>query len=132
MGRLNVTASIAAFNAVVVAGVLAASCAPKKDGSLLTGRERFGWIQPAAQTTAVRFAVYADGSRFELPDAVCHPSASGQAECDAPLPPLARGKHSLQVVSWTVSGGKVIESPKSAAITIEIAGADPAARPRNP
>jgi hypothetical protein len=87
-----------------------------------TGRERFAWTQAAEDIAGYKFAVYADGTRMELPGAVCQPPVSRQAECTAPLPPLAPGLHTLQVVSWTAVGGKVVESARSAVLTVEIIG----------
>ncbi|MEO6239248.1 MAG: hypothetical protein ABIQ52_19815 [Vicinamibacterales bacterium] len=88
----------------------------------LSGRERFGWTQSADSLAGYKFAVYADGTRAELPDAVCQPPVGRQAECVAALPPLASGRHRLEIVSWTLKDGRVIESARSSTMTIEILG----------
>lgn len=88
----------------------------------LTGRERFGWSQAADSAAGHNFAVYIDGTRQELPNASCLPPVSGRAECNAPLPTLSSGRHTVEIVSWTTSNGKVMESAKSSPMTIEISG----------
>ena len=95
----------------------------------VTGRERFGWSQPVDSASGHNFAVYIDGTRQELPNASCQPPVSGHAECSAPLPALSSGRHTVEIVSWTTTNGKLMESAKSSPMTIEISG--PAAISKN-
>jgi hypothetical protein len=104
------------------------------EASPVTGHEHFAWTVPADSVAGHRFAVYADGVRSELPGAVCHPTVSGQADCESPLPSLPSGKHTLEVVSWmTDTHGQVLESGKSPPILIVVSsGSAGAAGPKDP
>jgi hypothetical protein len=98
---------------------------------VLTGHERFGWTQRVDDLTGYQFAMYVDGVRIELPHASCQPPVSGQAECVTPLPPIARGRHIVEIVSWTRKDGRVVESARSSSMTIDITGgAGAAATPK--
>jgi hypothetical protein len=108
---------------------LAAAATPAEVVNL-TGRERFAWTQPADSIAGHSFAVYVDGTRQELRDASCQPPVSGHAECSAPLPALSSGRHTLEIISWTTSNGELMESPKSAPMTVELS-AGPAAISKN-
>ena len=48
-------------------------------GETITGRERIGWDQPAANTSELatfRYAIYVDGARSELADVSCAQTAA--------------------------------------------------------
>lgn len=94
-------------------------------GETITGRERLGWSQPAqdsAQLATLDYAIYVDGVRTVLNGDTCSGNAS-PFECSAPLPPLSPGGHSLELASFIVSDGSVVESERSAALRVTVAGA---------
>jgi len=98
----------------------------------VAGTERFGWTQAAADNRDVstfQYAAYVDGIRVELTDVSCKPPASPTStdfECSAPLPPMSAGTHVLELAMFTVEGGAVRESPRSAPMNVLKAGADTA------
>ena len=93
----------------------------------ISGRERFGWSQAADDITTYHFAVYVDNNRVELAAAVCRASTAGLFDCDSPLPPLTPGRHTLEAVSWIVVNGQTIESPRAAALNVNVTGVSPSA-----
>ena len=96
------------------------------DGSVqISGRERFGWNETADDISVYHFAVYVDNNRVDLPAAVCHASAAGLFDCDSPLPPLTSGRHALEVVSWIMVDGQLIESPRSVPLIVNVTGISP-------
>ncbi len=76
---------------------------PAGGGERITGRERLGWTQSAADATELasfRYAAYVDNNRVELA-ATC--GASGGAfSCSSPMPPMNAGAHSIELVSFVV------------------------------
>ena len=95
-------------------------------GEPITGNERLGWTQQAADATALadfRYAIYVDGARAVLAAASCAPAAtSGAFDCTAPLPRMNAGSHALQLAAFTDDGG-VLESTPSAAIQVIVSPA---------
>ena len=90
---------------------------PAGGGERITGRERLGWTQSAADATELasfRYAAYVDNNRVELA-ATCGGS-SGAFSCTSPMPPMNAGAHSIELVSFVVDNGVVIESGRSAAL----------------
>ncbi len=85
------------------------------------------WNQAAAsdaEMASIRFAVYVDGTRYELSGAQCAASSSqGTYACSASLPPLTVGSHTLQLASY-YSGFEQLESP-SPAISVVIVATGP-------
>lgn len=67
----------------------------------VTGQERIVWDQPGdpKRIGEVKFVVYIDGAPIDLPEARCTPRSAFHSECESPLPELARGAHSLNVVA---------------------------------
>jgi aldose sugar dehydrogenase len=100
----------------------------------VTSRARLGWVQEAASLSALsglRYAAYVDGSRSELTDVTCAVAAGPSGfECTSRFPPMSRGAHSIELVSFVVDGDAVVESAHSsplqvnatAAITLTAAG----------
>jgi hypothetical protein len=88
----------------------------------ITGSERFGWDQPAADAAdaaSFRFAIYVDDARNEAADVSCAAGqASGRFACTAGLPAMCAGAHSLQVAAFVLDGGVVRESARSAAVRV--------------
>jgi glucose/arabinose dehydrogenase len=124
--------------AALVAGVVlaAATCGggsstpppstsdPAGTGERISGNERIGWNQPAADSAELatfRYAAYVDGNRGELAGVSCGGS-TGAFTCSSRLPTMGSGAHSIELVSFVVDNGTVIESPKSAALRVTVAG----------
>lgn len=88
----------------------------------ITGAERFGWDQPAAdagELAAFRYAVYVDDSRSEVADVACAPAqSSGRFPCTSALPAMPSGTHTLQVAAFVIDGGIVRESARSASVRV--------------
>jgi aldose sugar dehydrogenase len=92
-------------------------------GERITGREQLGWNQSAADATELasfRYAAYVDSNRVELA-ATCGGS-SGAFSCSSPMPPMNAGAHSIELVSFVVENGVVIESARSAALQVTVTG----------
>lgn len=94
-------------------------------GDSITGRERIGWDQAAADATEVAslgYAVYVNGVRAELTGASCAAAGQGRFSCSAPLPALSAGSHTLELASFVVDG-LVVESAKSAPLRVTVGSA---------
>jgi hypothetical protein len=91
-------------------------------GEIITGVERFGWEQPAAdagELASFRYAIYVDNSRTEAADVSCGSSAaSGRFECTCQLPAIASGAHTLQIAAFIVDGNATRESARSEAVRV--------------
>src|SRR4051812_547113 len=92
------------------------------DGQVLTGNERFGWDQAAADRTELasfKYAMYVDGTRVEAADVTCASTrtAAGFA-CTCRMPQLTPGTHSLQVAAFILDGTAVRESSRSTAVRV--------------
>jgi glucose/arabinose dehydrogenase len=100
----------------------------------VTGAERLGWTQTAANSgelSTFRYAIYVDGARAELTGASCQPPASPAStdfECSAPLPAMSAGAHTLELATFIVDGS-VLESVRSAALQVNKSTPAAAARP---
>ena len=96
---------------------------PAGSGERISGRERLGWIQSAADATELasfRYAAYVDSNRVELA-ATCGAS-SGAFSCSSPMPPMNAGSHSIELVSFVLDNDVVIESARSAALRVTVTG----------
>jgi glucose/arabinose dehydrogenase len=99
-------------------------------GETITGRERIGWTQQAIdaeQLATFSYAAYLDGVRRTLEGATCPGSGASPFECSAPLPPLTPGQHTIELVSFTVVDGAVLESERSAALRVTVSAISPSA-----
>lgn len=90
----------------------------------ITGTERLGWTQSAAdavELAAIGYALYVDNARVELIGATCGPS-TGTADfsCSALLPSMTPGPHTLELASFVVSGTTVAESARSAPLQVTV------------
>jgi glucose/arabinose dehydrogenase len=96
---------------------------PSGSGDTITGRERFGWTQAASASDAnvLRFAAYVDGTRRVLEGVACNPGSTGDLECNAPLPAMTAGRHTLELAAFYSSGDSVVEGPRSAPLELQIA-----------
>jgi hypothetical protein len=120
-------ARAAAFSAALACLVLCAcgdsSGAPgSSSGEIITGVERFGWEQPAAdagELASFRYALYVDNSRTEANDVSCGSSAAtGRFACTCQLPAIASGAHTLQIAAFVVDGNATRESGRSEAVRV--------------
>ena len=88
----------------------------------ITGAERLGWDQPAAdagELASFRYALYVDEARSEASDVTCAagPSSAGFA-CTSRLPAMSNGVHTLQVAAFVLQDGAIRESTRSAALRV--------------
>ncbi len=94
-------------------------------GQTISGLERVGWDQQAREADEIAtlgFALYVDGARHEIADAVCTPvTGSEQFACTGRLPPMVNGPHTLEVASFRTSGGEAVESPRSPPLRVVVA-----------
>jgi hypothetical protein len=112
--------------AIVGAALVVAACgkppSSPTETETITGSERFGWDQPAAdagELATFRYALYVDDARSEASDVSCAASASnGRFACTSQLPSIPAGTHTLQVASFVVDGGAVRESARSASVRV--------------
>jgi glucose/arabinose dehydrogenase len=90
----------------------------------VTGDERLGWEQPALDAgdlETYRYAVYVNGARVELSDAACDAGAGPTGfACTARLPPLTAGTHVLELASFIVDEGIVLESVRSTPLRLTV------------
>jgi aldose sugar dehydrogenase len=102
---------------------------PGPGGETITGRERIGWIQPASDAVELAtfgYAIYVDGARVVSTDVTCATTAGTNGfECSSPLPraQLTPGRHVLELATFTGSGSAVLESARSAPITVTVVSA---------
>jgi glucose/arabinose dehydrogenase len=103
---------------------------PAGGGERISGRERLGWTQSAGdaeELASFRYAAYVDNTRVELA-ATCGGSR-GAFSCTSPMPPMNAGAHTIELVSFVVDNGAVIESGRSAALHVTVTGATADAPP---
>jgi glucose/arabinose dehydrogenase len=100
-------------------------------GETITGRERIGWDQQAASSAELatfRYAIYVDGSRSEMADVTCAASAGAAGfPCSGRLPPMSNGTHVLELASFIIDAGGVLESARSASLRVTVTGIGPGA-----
>ena len=103
---------------------------PSGSGDTITGRERFGWTQAASASDAsvLQFAAYVDGNRMVLQDVACS-GGSGGLECNAPLPSMSPGRHTLELAAFYQSTDGLVEGPRSAALQLQVTGITPSNEP---
>jgi glucose/arabinose dehydrogenase len=98
---------------------------PPSNSERITGNERIGWDQPAANASELasfRYAIYVDGTRSELTDVACSATAGPAGfACSAGLPSMTAGSHTLEIAAFVVDGA-VLESGKSASLRVERIG----------
>ncbi|MEO6238682.1 MAG: hypothetical protein ABIQ52_16930 [Vicinamibacterales bacterium] len=109
------------FVTLVLAACGGSPSAPNGTESI-SGAERFGWDQPAAdagELASFRYAIYVDEARSEAGDVSCAAAqASGRFACTSRLPTMAAGVHAVQVAAFVLDGGAVRESARSAAVRV--------------
>ena len=99
---------------------------PAGTGEPVSGTERLGWSQAAADAAELatfRYVAYVDTtSRVELADVACGTS-SGAFACSSRMPALTPGSHSIELASFVVVNGAVVESDRSAPLRVTMTGA---------
>jgi hypothetical protein len=97
---------------------------PTPTTETVTGSERIGWDQPAADASelaAIGYVVYVDGARTALSGVACAGAPGGAGfPCTARLPSLTAGAHTLELASF-VTDGSVLESARSASLRVTMA-----------
>jgi glucose/arabinose dehydrogenase len=97
---------------------------PPGSGDTIRGTERLGWDQQAAspaELAQLRYAIYVDGVRATLADAQCTPTpASAGFPCNARLPTMSAGTHTLELAAFRVVDGVVSESSRSPALVVTV------------
>jgi len=95
---------------------------PKAYEGPLAGKERVAWLQQVGAGTKIAeftFFVYVDGEKRPLPHAECHLMHGSRHQlCEAPLPELPPGKHTLRFSAVRVVGGKEKASSLSEPIVV--------------
>ena len=95
---------------------------PTTPGETITGRERLGWDQQAADAAELatfRYAIYVDGARSELADVTCGTSAGPAGfSCSGRLPALTNGAHTLELAAFILDAGGPLESARSAPLRV--------------
>ena len=119
---------------VFVAACGSSTPAPPSTGSgggggvqSITGRERIGWDQPAADTVELatfRYAIYVDDSRSEITDTSCA-STAGTAgfACSGKLPPMSSGAHKLEIATFSTANPDAGESGRSTPLQVVVSAA---------
>lgn len=103
-----------------------ASSNPSGTDDHLSGKERLGWNQAAAdagQLARLRYAAYVDGIRVELADVSCSELSGGVSACSSRMPAMTAGAHTIVIVSFVVDGDRVIESSRASPIQLTLPGA---------
>ena len=95
---------------------------PSQTGERITGNEKVGWTQPATDSVELAefsYAIYVDGARSQLASVSCGdtPSSAG-FDCNAPLPRMSSGSHTLQIAAFIDNNGTPLESSKSTPLQV--------------
>jgi glucose/arabinose dehydrogenase len=92
----------------------------------ITGRERIGWDQPAADSgelSTFRYAIYVDGARAEIADVTCAPNAASTGfSCNGKLPSMSNGAHTLELATFSAVNADSGESAKSPPLQVVVTG----------
>jgi glucose/arabinose dehydrogenase len=100
---------------------------PPPQRETINGMERIGWEQPAADTVelaAIGYVLYVDGTRTGLATTSCATSPTAATSpltfaCNAQLPALSPGAHTLELASFVNDGG-VLESARSVPLLVTV------------
>src|SRR4051795_9662721 len=105
--RLNQRIAIGLFALAGCGGSMSVS-----NPETVTGVERFGWDQPAADAGELgtfRYAFYVGGAQIEAAERAGAPGTGRQFACAAQLPPMSAGEHPLPVAALVVDAGELRE-----------------------
>lgn len=90
----------------------------------IRGTERVGWDQQAADTVelaAFRYAMYVDGVRSEAADVTCSTTAGANGfSCSGRLPQMSPGQHTLELATFVLDGGTIVESGRSSPLRVNV------------
>ena len=100
---------------------------PAGGSGTISGRERIGWDQPAAdaaELAKIRYVMYVDGTRTALDNVSCVTAPTTTSPtvafaCATGLPPLTPGAHTLELATFVDRGG-ARESVRSAPIHVTV------------
>jgi glucose/arabinose dehydrogenase len=98
---------------------------PGGSGERISGNERLGWNQGAAdagQLATFGYVAYVDGNRVELASVSCGGSNGNTFPCSSRMPAMAPGAHTIELASFVVDNGIVTESARSAALRVTVTG----------
>jgi len=103
---------------------------PVGNGETITGRERIGWNQPAADTAQLAtfgWAVYVDDFRSLAAEVSCSGAPTpGQFLCSGRLPALSAGAHTLAIATF-VADDPTVESTRSSPLQVVVTASVPGA-----
>jgi glucose/arabinose dehydrogenase len=95
---------------------------PPSGAERITGSERLGWSQQAAngeELSTFRYLIYVDATAADAQDVSCSATAGPAGfGCTARMPPMSAGLHALTLSSYVDSGGSRLESPRSPAVNV--------------
>ena len=113
MGSTRVRSFVAVVSCVALVSCGGSPSAPS-GAETITGSERFGWDQPAAdagEAASFRYAMYVDETRTEAADVSCAAGqTSGRFGCTSSLPSAVR-RTSLQVAAFVIDAGPCASAP---------------------
>ena len=114
----SVRAGLPLAAVLMLATACGGSSEPSPDPGVITvrGTERLGWNQ-VGDVAAIRFRAYVDDRPVDLDAAACD-SATPEANCTSPLPPLTNGIHSIALTAVDKIYG--LESERSVRITVQM------------
>ncbi len=95
-------------------------------GQTITGREHLGWDQAAndaVELGAFHYALYIDDQRNELASSCDTAPPAGPYSCSAPLPHMNPGSHTLQMATFLIDAGTVLESARTDPFRVTVSGA---------
>jgi glucose/arabinose dehydrogenase len=103
------------------------STGPEAGPVSITGRERIGWDQPAAdagELASLQYAIYVDGTRSEMAAVSCAsaPGTLGFA-CSGQLPSMSNGAHAVEIAAFTVTNGDTAEGGRSSPLQVIVSTA---------
>jgi hypothetical protein len=100
---------------------------PVGGSGTITGTERIGWDQPAAdavELAKIRYVMYVDGTRTALDNVACVSAPTSTSPvafaCASGLPALTPGAHTLELATFVDKGG-TRESVRSAPLHVTVA-----------
>jgi aldose sugar dehydrogenase len=96
---------------------------PPPSGDIqVSGGERIGWRQLAADAGALgllHYVMYIDGARTALGGVSCGSTATAEGfDCNAPLPLLTTGRHTLEIAAVASGPAGDVESERSSPLQV--------------
>lgn len=106
--------------------LLGTNATPLSAQSPAVPTSHLAWTQDAtsAELPELSWAIYLDGARTSLTGSACLPSSvAGKFDCQAPVPAMTPGVHTIELVAIrTIAGTSpmILESPKSAPFQVRL------------